>query len=149
MIGPVRHHLSKRAEVKAHVRESIEQYRKFDNRPGDRDSQSDRLDLVTDEHRTQVLMSRGMFGQEVVERVQDKAGNITFREYQIGMFSTTQGFEVARSAQGSYEGSLLTFVPGWESSGFHSYDRMSGDQAAQQFNLLEARFSAEFSGQRR
>lgn len=59
----------------------------------------------------------------------------------------TQGFEVARSVKGSYEGSVLTFVPGWETAGFHSYDRMNGDQAAQQFNLLEARFSADFSAQ--
>lgn len=144
MLGPVSFHLKHRGEVKAHVQTNVARYRELDNRPGDQNPQADRVDLNSGEARTQVLLERGFGSMHVTERVQDAAGNVTFRDYRDGWLSTVEGFEVSRSANGGYSGDVLKYVSGWETS-FHSSDRMSGAEASQQFNILEAQFQAEFA----
>jgi hypothetical protein len=143
MIGPANFHLKDSGDVKRYIDSNLKQYARLDNRPGDTAPQRDLVELDSGTGKTQAILHQGLFGQRVLERVQDQAGNVSIREYSKGLFSVAEGYEVNRSATGEYGGSELKFISGWETS-FHSYDALGPEQAAQQFNLMEARFQAEF-----
>lgn len=144
MISPSSFHLASREKVSAHLQSSLEQYRRLDNASGDTAPQRDRVELDSGHGKTQAVLDRGFFSSAVTERVQDETGKVTIRQYCKEALHEIGGFEVSRSAAGAYAGSELKFVNGWDSDGFHGYDKMNPADASQQFNLMEAYFIAEF-----
>lgn len=147
MIGPSAFHLQGKSQAHGTLRGLYEQYHKLDNAAGDRQQAEDRVELSNGKASTQVILQPGFFSKGFIERVQDEAGGVTFREYEVpcfSPFSNATGNQVSKNPQGQYSGETLSFFNSGYGNPFYSSDPMAKSQSAQQFNLLEARFQAEF-----